>query len=82
MAEVKVPIQVNLPDNWIELIVDRLRSDPEAKWVEIIRCKDCKWSKKYVPMHKTYYYCREAGVYGRTEDDFCSRAERREKGDE
>lgn len=36
MAEIKVPIQVNLPDDWVEQIVDRLRNDPDAEWVEII----------------------------------------------
>lgn len=43
MAELTVPINVNLPDDWIEQIVERLRNDPDAEWVEIIRCKDCKW---------------------------------------
>ena len=42
MAEIKVPIQVNLPDDWIGQIVNRLRNDPDAEWVEIVRCKDCK----------------------------------------
>ena len=46
MAEIKVPIQVNLPDDWIEQIVNRLRNDPEAEWVEIVRCKDCKHNPK------------------------------------
>ena len=46
MAEIKVPIQVNLPDDWVEQIVDRLRNDPDAEWVEIIRCKDCKHNPK------------------------------------
>ena len=41
--DLKVPIQVNLPDDWIEQIVNRLRNDPEAEWVEIVRCKDCKY---------------------------------------
>ena len=48
---------------------------------EIIRCKDCKWSEEYVPMCKTYYFCREQGLYGKTEEDFCSHAERREEGE-
>ena len=48
MAEIKVPIQVNLPDDWVEQIVDRLRNDPDAEWVEIIRCKDCIY---YDPPH-------------------------------
>ena len=46
MAEIRVPIQVNLPDDWVEQIVDRLRNDPDAEWVEIIRCKDCKHNPK------------------------------------
>ena len=49
---------------------------------EIIRCKDCKWSEEYVPMCKTYYYCRKQGLYGKTEEDFCSHAERREEGEQ
>lgn len=43
MANITVPIQVNLPEDWIEQIIERLRNDPEAEWVEITRCKDCKW---------------------------------------
>ena len=46
MAEIKVQIQVNLPDDWVEQIVNRLRNDPDAKWVEVTRCKDCK--HKYI----------------------------------
>lgn len=46
MAEIKVPIHVNLPDDWIEQIVNRLRNDPEAEWAVIVRCKDCK--HKYI----------------------------------
>ena len=42
MAEIKVPIQINLPDDWVEQIIERLRNDPEAEWVEIVRCKNCK----------------------------------------
>ena len=42
--DLKLPIQVNLPDDWVEQIVNRLRNDPEAEWVEIVRCKDCKHS--------------------------------------
>ena len=42
--DLKLPIQVNLPDDWIEQIVNRLRNDPDAEWVEVTRCKDCKYS--------------------------------------
>ena len=43
MAEITVPINVNLPDDWVEQIVNRLRNDPDSEWVEVTRCKDCKW---------------------------------------
>lgn len=44
MANLTVPIQVNLPDDWIEQVVDRLRNDPESEWVEIVRCKECMYA--------------------------------------
>ena len=67
MADITVPIQVNLPDDWVEQIVNRLRNDPESEWVEIVRCKDCK-----------HYDGRLCGIvdWYNTADDFCSRAER------
>lgn len=70
MAELKVPIHVNLPDDWLEQIVDRLRNDPEAEWAEVIRCKDCL-------MHGVCRFEQFLGLSG-----FCSKAERREEGDE
>lgn len=45
MTEIKVPIQVNLPDDWVEQIVNRLRNAPEAEWVEIVRCGQCKYAE-------------------------------------
>lgn len=83
MAKVEIPIQVNLPEDWIEQVIERLRNDPEAEWVEVIRCKDCKhWREG-----DAYSYCQKlfnCGVldvydYMRAEDDFCSLAERREE---
>lgn len=62
--------------------IDRLAIETvSSAQPEIIRCKDCKWSEEYVPMCKTYYYCRKQGLYGKAEEDFCSQAERREEGD-
>ena len=46
---------------------------------EVIRCKDCKWSDFYISAEgKRYCHCMETGASGRTEDDFCSYAKRRE----
>lgn len=80
MAEIKVPIQVNLPDDWVEQIIERFRNDPEAEWVNIVRCKDCKY---YVKDHGwnciEYTVCSISPLHHplREPNDFCSRAERR-----
>ena len=79
MAEIEVPIQVNLPDDWVEQIIERLRNDPEAEWVEIVRCKDCKYWRehKYAKETKRYIpFCGFNAIYTKS-DDFCSHAERR-----
>ena len=80
MAEIKVPIQVNLPDDWVEQIVDRLRNDPDAEWVEIIRCKDCKWYKTAYSWNGKEHKVCGIEPYGpiRKDDDFCSRGERKD----
>ena len=76
MAEIKVPIQVNLPDDWIEQIVNRLRNDPEAEWVEIIRCKDCEYGEQD---EVGRWFCRSLGCQIGNEDGsgYCADAERR-----
>lgn len=76
MAEIKVPIQVNLPDDWVEQIVNRLRNDPEAEWVEIIRCKDCK---HYYALNEVRGNCSEYNFVEKIPIDFCSWAERKEE---
>lgn len=81
MAEIKVPIRVNLPDDWLEQIVNRLRNDPEAEWVEIIRCKDCKHYQfaDNRAFGMPVKMCEWFGFEDVDDDDFCSRAERREE---
>ena len=69
MAEIKVPIQINLPDDWVDQIIERLRNDPEAEWVEIVRCKDCKW--------KNGHNCARAVELFINDDKYCAWAERR-----
>ncbi len=79
MAEITVPINVNLPDDWIEQIVKRLRNDPDSEWVEVTRCKDCKnwdttWQNDWA---KNYHYCPLIDGT-RNGDWYCADAERRE----
>lgn len=93
MAEIKLPIQVNLPDDWVEQVVNRLRNDPEAEWVEIVRCKDCKYWRRqtnYAGALLSFGFCESedmwASLYGETtevahidtdDNHYCGYAERR-----
>jgi len=64
---------------YVKLVIDRIKRLPSEQ-PEIIRCKDCEWSDWYTTAdgHR-YCYCMETGNGGRTEDDFCSYAERQEE---
>lgn len=74
--EIKLPIQINLPDDWLEQIVNRLKNDPEAEWVEIIRCKNCKYR---TPLWGSCKLLTEKFRQSAFVDDngFCSMAERK-----
>lgn len=80
MANITVPIQVNLPDDWIEQIVNRLRNDPESEWVEIVRCKDCKrWNTVFDREVAEYGVCQIWSQLVTTKRDFfCSMGERKD----
>lgn len=52
----------------------------KADMVAVTRCKDCKWSGLYTSADdKRYCYCYETGKGGRTEDDYCSFAVRKDE---
>ena len=74
MTSITVPIVVNLPDDWIEQIVNRLRNDPDADWAEVVRCKDCKYNRN--PPSAGNALCDN--FYGMTDQNgFCHFGERR-----
>ena len=64
MANITVPIQVNLPEDWIKQIIERLKNDPEAEWAQIIHCRDCKH-------HIDGFFCRVANHHT-SEFDCCA----------
>jgi len=67
MAKITVPIQVNLPDNWLDLVVERMKDDEDYQLV--VRCKDCR--KREI--------CRTSTVWAvaPSDDWYCADAERR-----
>ena len=76
-----------------ELDIDKIAKEAAEKgleylkeqgWVQVVRCKECKWFRTPDKKHDHSYCYRLAdhSVYisGDThEDEFCSRAERREE---
>lgn len=50
---------------------------------ELIRCKDCKFSKAYYHGSESnlgmFTYLCTQGLYGMNADDYCSRGERKEE---
>ena len=71
--EIKIPIQ--LPDNWADKVVEKLLA--KGDFVEVVRCKDCE---NYELMKsKNAHFCNKFGRYV-TEDDFCSRAQKMDGG--
>lgn len=53
----------------------------EPKPQELIRCKDCKWymEKEWVVGGGSYIMCRNGSIANAKENDYCSRAERKEE---
>ena len=79
MANISVPIQVNLPDDWLEQIIDRLKNDPDAEWAEVVRCQNCKYWEGF--KKNGIWRFDQCSIIERTtsSDDFCSWAKRREE---
>lgn len=42
MASIEFPIKVNLPDNWVDIVAEKVKED-ESICISVIRCKNCKW---------------------------------------
>lgn len=76
MASITVPIQVNLPDNWLDLVLERIKQDESLTLV--VRCKDCKFSEKS-KIFKNYYACPIMDKNMKP-NDFCSYGEEKSDG--
>lgn len=68
MAKLEIPIHIDGME-----IIEQLKK--EGKLVAVVRCKDCKHLYKDDLCPLRYYFTH-------TEDDFCSKGERKETGDE
>lgn len=64
----------------IESVMEYVEYLPSADAVEVIRCKDCKWSESN-HSNQDGYFChhdRHNSIWQEFSHDFCSHGERRE----
>ena len=73
MASFEFPVKFNLPDNWVDIVVEKLKKD-ESICMPVIRCKNCKW---FCEIGCAIQIADESGKP--TENDFCSFAELKEE---
>ena len=73
MASFEFPVKINLPENWADIIVERLKKD-ESVCMPVIRCKNCKWFGEIGCAIKIADESDKP-----TENDFCSFAELKEE---
>ena len=76
MASFELPVKVNLPDNWVDIVVEKLKKD-ENIFIPVIRCKNCKWFGEIGCAIKIVDESDKP-----TENDFCSFAELKEVEEE
>jgi hypothetical protein len=58
-------------------VATAVENAPTIDAVPVVRCWECKWADWYSTKDgKRYCHCMETGIGGRTEDDYCSYAER------
>lgn len=73
----------NLYDKWdAQIVKEWLKDQPTVDAVPVIRCKDCKYYKVYELFNHTLPLCdriKTTMVGALEEDDYCSRAERKEE---
>ena len=74
MAQLTVPIKVDLPEDWLDQIMERIKQDGD--WQLITRCRDCKHHEDEEP---GMVYCPNQVGGWVSEDFFCADGKRREE---
>lgn len=68
MPKIEIPIIVDMPENWADQVVEAMKKDPNAEWVDIVRCRECLhrdtspsprtiWCEKFEKYFAKEFYC-------------------------
>ena len=63
--------------NWVADVDDVIMALRDNDVVEVVRCKDCKWSRTNTNDHEDVYYCEFRTGRAYHSGDFCSYGEKR-----
>lgn len=70
----------------VHAVIERINNAPTVDAVSVVRCKDCTYCKRfndvwYLPKRDELLCTLYVETYHTTENDYCSRGERREDAD-
>ena len=75
MAKMEIPITINLPDDWLDQVVERIKNDGDL--VLVTRCENCEhYTEKENKAYKGHF-CKRMTEFVQPED-FCSYAKPKE----
>lgn len=52
MANIELPIKLDLPENCDDQVVEAMKKDPNADWVDVVRCRKCRWFVEFCDKYK------------------------------
>ena len=71
MSKMEIPITINMPDDWLDKVVERIKKDGDL--VLVTRCENCD----YYTGEEQNSYCERTAWFVQPED-FCSYAKQEE----
>ena len=75
MAELKVKVEFN--EEQFRSMIERFKSE-HPDFVEVVRCKDCKYKDKWETNAYGYQWCGVSGLQVVEDISFCSYGERKD----
>ena len=75
MASFEIPIKFNLPDDWLDKVVERIKKDGDL--VLVTRCENCEYYTEKENKAYSGHFCERMTEFVQPED-FCSYAKPKE----
>lgn len=75
MAEMEIPITINLHDDWLDQVVDRIKKDGD--FVLVTRCENCVHYTEQKNKAYNGHFCERMTEFVQPQD-FCSYAKPKE----